>query len=101
MYSEKVRLKTIALLHSSMNDIKGLRVKRKREREESTESDSESFWEQVDMNEWDELAVNETVIICTNCGELNKFSDYCKNCISSLNPRYTFTKERIGENLKD
>jgi hypothetical protein len=81
-----------------MKDIKGLREKRRRERQEKSSQDTQkqNLFEKVDNDALDEFEAGDMFIICTDCGELNEFSDYCKNCVSSLNPRFTFEKQDMS-----
>lgn len=78
-----------------MKDIKGLREKRKRKRRDNSDrkSEQDKVFEKVDRSDLKQFEAGETFFVCTDCGELNSFPDYCKECISSINPRFAFEKQ--------
>jgi hypothetical protein len=79
-----------------MKDIKGLREKREREREKKRRRHKE-VWKMVDPEEVESLDEGESGVLCTNCGSINNFSDYCKECVNRLNPQFEYSKEQLSE----
>lgn len=78
-----------------MRDIKGLRERRKQKRQDKStrKSEKDKVFEQVTRSDMKQFDVGDTFFVCTDCGELNEFSDYCKECVASINPRFVFEKQ--------